>query len=115
MTVVKTKVPFVEMQHWAKIDKPLPDGNYAVITHSPGPTRNNGLRVPNAFPWMARIYAFKGGLCDDIGCGSDLGDTIIRHNAKKVYLVGLSTALRPELDQMLAKKGIELVSDMVGA
>ena len=109
------EIPFVEMQDWAKVDKPLPDGNYAVITYRPGMTKDNRLRLPNAFPWMARIYAFKGGHHNDIACGSDLGDVIIRHNAAKVCLVGLSAELRSELDLMLAKKGIKLVHGLVDA
>jgi|SRR3989344_6757700 len=109
------EIPFVEMQDWAKVDKPLPDGNYAVITHKPEPTRRNGLRLPNAFPWMARIYAFKGGLGKDIACSSGIGDVIIRYNAVKAYLVGLDAGLRHELDLMLAKKGIKLVPELVDA
>ena len=109
------KIPFVEMKHWAKVDVPPPDGNYAVITYSPGSTKHDRLRVSNAFPWMARIYAFKGGHSKDIACGSDLGGTIIHYNAVKVCLVGLSAGLRYELDLMLAKKGIKLVPELVDA
>ena len=109
------EIPFVEMQDWAKADKTLPDGNYAVITYRPGMTKDNKLRLPNAFPWMARIYTFKGGLGKDIACSSDLGDVIISHNAAKVYLVGIGAIDRIELDRMLAKKGIKLVPELVDA
>ena len=109
------EIPFVEMQDWAKVDKPLPDGNYAVITYNPGSTKHDRLRVSNAFPWMARIYAFKGGIGKDIACSSGIGDVIIRYNAAKVCLVGLSAGLRAELDLMLAKKGIKLVPELVDA
>ena len=109
------EIPFVEIQDWAKADKTLPDGNYAVITYRPGMTKDNKLRLPNAFPWMARIYAFKGGLGKDIACSSGIGDVIIRYNAAKVCLVGLSAGLRAELDMMLAKKGIKLVPELVDA
>ena len=109
------EIPFVEMQDWAKVDKPLPDGNYAVITYNPGSTKHDRLRVSNAFPWMARIYAFRGGHHNDIACSSGIGDVIIRYNAAKVYLVGLDAGLRSELDLMLAKKGIKLVPELVDA
>ena len=109
------KIPFVEMQDWAKVDAPPTDGNYAVITYSPGSTKHDRLRVSNAFPWMARIYAFKGGIGKDIACGSDLGGTIISHKAAKAYLVGIDAIDRIELDLMLAKKGIKLVPELVDA
>ena len=92
------------------MDSPLPDGLYATISHNPGISWPPQAR-PTAFPWRTTIYEFRGGMADERGSGSNAGDMLSRWNVAKVFLIGLDSAERAELNKTSAKHDIELTPD----
>lgn len=105
------KFPVVEMELGSVVEECPPDGNYAVITHKSFDIAANRA-VPATFPWIARIYAFSGGACDDIAHGSDVAAMLTDYNVARAYLVGVSAFDRRALEEKLAKKQIELVPEV---
>jgi hypothetical protein len=104
------EIPFVDFPKDQEMGQPLPDGRYAVISHDPGYRGRHAL-VPTAFPWHTRIVDFQGAVLDERGGGSNAGEELSRYDVKLVFLIGLNTAERAELDANLAKKDIKLVRD----
>jgi uncharacterized membrane protein len=103
------QVPFTEVSTSNPLDASPPDGKYAVISYdsSPRHTRYH-FSVENPFPWSVTIYVFKDGLCDEVASGSSPEHELTRRELDRVFLVGLSAELRSQLDQKLARSGIEL-------
>lgn len=99
------QIPFVDFKGW-RVDPPPPDGVYATIYHNPRPQF-----IPNAFPWRAEIYEFKGGVGNERGIGSDTGYMLRRYNVAKVFLIDISDPELVELNKKLGEYGIELTPD----
>lgn len=76
-----------------ELEQAPPDGLYAVITYGDDPFTHPVLlavgAVPMMFPWGIRLYAFKNGLCDDMGYSSSPSRTLEERDVRVVYLVEL--------------------------
>lgn len=104
------KVPFDEMPPRASLVVCPANGTYVVVTYGEHITRGSRAGLPIVFPWLASTYAIKDGVAEVVGCTSEVGKAISQPHITKVYLCGIQSAQRTELDQLLATRGVKLAN-----